>query len=193
MPVLQPTVEHLEAQGAGDHRGAGIGGALAAACVGRRADFGALSIAGEMPVAGCSSVVDAPSAGSARPNRPSNPIVALTGGDGTDQLLVDLHQQTREVDRLGVVVVAPGRERFLTVARHGVGGQRDDGGLAELWVGFKGAGDGPSVHDRQVHVEQDDVRPLARGLVDRLLSVGREDHVEAAPLEPPRQKVQISS
>ena len=34
-------------------------------------------------------------------------------------------EQAGEVDRLGVVVVAPGRQRLFTVARHGVRGERD--------------------------------------------------------------------
>ena len=40
---------------------------------------------------------------------------------------LDLHQQSREIHRLGVVVVAAGLQGLLPVARHCVGGQRDYG------------------------------------------------------------------
>src|SRR5262249_19098625 len=52
------------------------------------------------------------------PSRPGRGLLLHQG--------VDLRQQARELDRLGVVVVAAGLQRLLPVARHRVGGQGDD-------------------------------------------------------------------
>ena len=54
---------------------------------------------------------------------------------------------------------------------------------------FDGARHLPSVHYRQVHVEQHDVGAFRPRAVDGALAVRRQDHVVAAPLEPARQEI----
>ena len=46
---------------------------------------------------------------------------------GIDQQRVDLPEQPGQIHRLRVVVIAAGLEGLVPVARHRVGGQRDDG------------------------------------------------------------------
>src|SRR3954452_12205543 len=60
--------------------------------------------------------------------------VGASGG-GAVQLLADLFQQTRQVDRLGVVVIATGGEGALAVALHGMSGQSDQRDVAGLGIG----------------------------------------------------------
>ena len=92
-----------------------------------------------------------------------------------------------------MVVIAPGLQRLVAVARHGVGRQCDQGNICRIRVGLQGAGGGPAVHHRQVHVQQDDIRPFQTGLVHGLLAVMRQNDVIAPALETARQEIQTSS
>ena len=70
-------------------------------------------------------------------------------------------EQPRQLDRLGVVVVAAGLQRADPVAHHGVRGQGDDRDVPGRGVRLQQPGRLPAVDLGQVHVHEDQVRQLA--------------------------------
>src|SRR2546430_10357821 len=65
------------------------------------------------------------------------------------QEAVDFFEQPREIDRLGLVIVAAGVGRLIAVALHGMGGEGNDRyGLSDR-VGLQLARCGPAVHAGQ--------------------------------------------
>src|ERR1700757_5349618 len=71
------------------------------------------------------------------------------------------------------MVVHAGGETHFTVTIHGVGGHGDDGKRSEAGNGTDGLGGGDAIHDRHLHVHQDQVVILFRNLLNRYGTVFR--------------------
>lgn len=99
---------------------------------------------------------------------------------------IDLFQQLGEIDRLGMIIIAPCLDRLLTVARHGVRGQGDDWRFLGLRVGFDGLRRGPTVHHRQIHIEQDDIGRGRFCAVDALFAIVGHHYRMAAAFQAAR-------
>ena len=72
------------------------------------------------------------------------------------QVGFDFLQQPRKIERLGFVIVAPGRDRFFAVALHGMGCEGDDGNLTKVWVGSETSRRGPAIGAGHSHIHQDE-------------------------------------
>src|SRR5499427_2290173 len=72
----------------------------------------------------------------------------------------NLAKQTRDFDRLGIVIFATHLHRLLAIAGHGVRGERDHRNPPSGIVGLDPARCLPTVDHRQAHVHQDEVGPL---------------------------------
>src|SRR5262249_42980283 len=101
----------------------------------------------------------------------------------------DLAEQAGELDRLGVVLVAPGGEGLLPVPGHGVGSQGDHRDVPGLRVGLELARRLPPIQDRQAHVHQDEVRSPGPGGLEPLAAVHRGQYLVPLPPEVPGQPV----
>src|SRR5262249_53511423 len=93
--------------------------------------------------------------------------------------------QPIELDRLGVELVAPRRERLFALAGERMRGQRDDGDVAGLRIALEPSRGFPAIDDRHFEVHQDYIRALTNRHRAALLAVLRRQHLETAKyLEP---------
>src|SRR5262249_50876371 len=114
-----------------------------------------------------------PATTSPAPPRPKNaPRARATPGDSAARSAMglppvrgrpaeqgpDLPEQAGDLDRLGVVLVAPGGQGLLPVPGHRVGRQGDHRDVPGLRVGLELARRLPPIQDRQAHVHQDEIR-----------------------------------
>jgi len=83
----------------------------------------------------------------------------------------DFREQHTGAVGLGHEVVAARRTRPGFILAHRVRRDRDDWHRTQCWVGFEAACRLVAVHDRQLDVHQDEIRPLLRRLRQCLLSV----------------------
>jgi hypothetical protein len=91
---------------------------------------------------------------------------------------VNLTEQLVEIHRFRMIIVASGLQGTGAIGRHRMCGERDH--RHTLCARAQCTGDGPAIHDRQVHVEQDDIRRFGRNLIQRLLAVMRQYDGKAA-------------
>ena len=80
-------------------------------------------------------------------------------------------------------------DRLVTVAGHGVRGERDDRDGAGIRARLQGAGGGPAVEDRKVHVEEDHIRLSGPRLTHARLPIMGQDHFIASTLQASGQEV----
>jgi sigma-B regulation protein RsbU (phosphoserine phosphatase) len=92
----------------------------------------------------------------------------------------DLSEQAIQFNGFGVVVITPGLQGLLTIARHGVGRERDDGNGPGLRDRLEPARRFPAVDDGKRHIHQNEIRRLRSCHFDSLLPVDREDDPVAA-------------
>src|SRR5262245_23450885 len=93
--------------------------------------------------------------------------------------------QPVELDRLGVKLVAPCRERLFALTGERMRGQRDDGDVAGLRTALEPSCSFPAVDHGHFQVHQDDIRALANRHCAALLAILRRQHLEIAEqLEP---------
>src|SRR5262249_45155273 len=100
--------------------------------------------------------------------------------------------QPLKFDRLGVELVASGRERLLALAGEGMRGERDDRDVARLWIVLQSSRRLPAVNDRHFEIHQDDVGALAQRHRAALLAIRRGHNLEIAQeLEPHLEHVDV--
>src|SRR2546430_1359557 len=96
------------------------------------------------------------------------------------QQRLDLLQQPRQIDRLGIEVIAPRGERLLAVAGHRIGREGNDGNVAGLPCGLDLPRGLPAIEHRKAEIHQYDVGPLACGELHAARAVAGDHH--AMPL-----------
>src|SRR6516164_6161717 len=87
------------------------------------------------------------------------------------QVLTNFRQQLARTKRLRHIVIAAGRPRLLFFATERIGGDGDDRNRAQCRIGLNPARGGVAVHDRQLDIHQDKIRPLLCDGSERLLAV----------------------
>jgi hypothetical protein len=98
---------------------------------------------------------------------------------------LDLVQEPRQLDRLGIEIIATRGHGLFTVLHQGMGGERDDRDRAGRGIGLDPARRLPAVYDRQTHVHQDQIRFLAHRHSDALAAVDRNQDLEAVAAQAP--------
>src|SRR5262245_53504031 len=129
------------------------------------------------------------------------PLVGGEGGSGVvgrgdsrvswGQERLDLPEETFQLDRLGVEVVAAGGHGLLAVTRHRVSGERDDPDRSGGRVRAKRAGRLPAVEHGEAHVHEDEGGGFGPSLVDALLAVHGDDDLVASLRQTPREHVTV--
>ena len=76
---------------------------------------------------------------------------------------LDFLEEPRKVEGFGLVIVAAGFESFLTVALHGMGGQRNHRDVTESRIGLQLTGGAPTIQVGHAHVHQDQVGGVRTG------------------------------
>src|SRR5947199_9458017 len=109
--------------------------------------------------------------------RARTPVVMRPAEEG-----LDLREQARKVDRLGVEVVTSGFQREVAVIRLGVGGEGEDGDGGRVGGRLELPGRLPAVDARQAHVHENKVGMRFPGPGHAFLAVDGHDHVVAPPL-----------
>src|SRR5262245_57181756 len=87
------------------------------------------------------------------------------------QELGDGRKERRHVQRLGEELIASGLERPLSVAMHGMRGERDDDRGLEFRQRSQRADYRPPIDLRKRHVEEDEVRLVYASLLQRGTSI----------------------
>src|SRR4051812_7699027 len=95
------------------------------------------------------------------------------------ELLRHYCAQMVDLDRLGQVSIAPGRQRPLLIALHRVGSKREDDDVAIGGVRLQLSRQLKAVHSGQLQVHQDQPRPPRLQYPQRLFRVGGGDDVVA--------------
>src|SRR2546423_1588033 len=103
----------------------------------------------------------------------------------------DFSQQTRQLDWLGVKIIAAGLARFLFVIGHSVSGQSNDWNKPSGFVGFQTARSFPTVDYRQTHVHEDDIRTFEARFFNSFGAVEREGDAISFALQSPGEHVPI--
>ena len=111
----------------------------------------------------------------------------MPSSDLRRQKRLDDGQQPRQIDGLGYVVVAAGRQRVLAVGAHRMGGERDDRRGRRGQVRLQRARRRPSVQRGQVHVHEHEIRVVPMDRRDRFQAVLRLDDLEPEPSEAPHE------
>src|SRR5436305_8315914 len=104
---------------------------------------------------------------------------------------LDLPQQSRQLDRLGIEVVAARRERFLTVTAHRIGGEGDDGYVPSVLRSLELARRRPAIQHRQAQIHQNPIRPLARGKLHATGPLARDHYRMPLALEAALQDIDV--
>src|SRR5437764_695410 len=104
---------------------------------------------------------------------------------------LDLPQQPRQLDRLGVEVVAPRRQRFLTVAAHRIGRQGDNGYVPSVLFSLELARRRPAIQHRQAEIHQNHIGPLARGELHASGAIARDHDRVPLALEAALQDIDV--
>src|SRR6516162_8057142 len=103
----------------------------------------------------------------------------------------NLAKQTRDFDRLGIVIFATHFHGLLAIAGHRVRGERDHRDPPSGIVGLDPARCLPTVDHWQAHVHQDEVGPLRERHIGALLPVHRDRDLVAVAGEPARKHVAV--
>src|SRR5579863_3980361 len=99
--------------------------------------------------------------GASPPGFASGMGVSSSGATGSPaRQRLDLCQEARQIDRLGVVIVAARREGTITIAGHRMSRQADHRNRLGGGVAFEPPGRLPAVDPWQAHVHQNEVRLL---------------------------------
>src|SRR5262249_42068322 len=104
---------------------------------------------------------------------------------------LDLLYESLELDRLGIVLVAPCGERLLAVAAHGVRGQTDDRHVMCVAVGLDASRFLPAIGLGKAEVHENDVRLRAARHLDALLSIKGAYHLVTASAETAKQDIAV--
>src|SRR5579863_2199853 len=110
---------------------------------------------------------------------------------GARKQRVDLFEQARHLDRLGIIIITASLDRFLAIAGHRMRRKRDDWDCRRGLARPDATGCLPTVDDGQAHVHQDQVRALALGHDDALLAIEGHDHLEAVSDKAAREHVAV--
>src|SRR6516162_2746595 len=86
-------------------------------------------------------------------------------------MLTNFRQQLTRTEGFRHVVIAASRPRLLLFAAERVRSDSNDRDRAQRWIGFNAARGGVAVHDRQLDIHQDKIRPLFCDGSERLLAV----------------------
>src|ERR1700746_2820713 len=95
------------------------------------------------------------------------------------------------VRRLRVVVVATGVYHFFAVAGHCMRSEADDGNSSGLGFRLEPVRCLPTIHYRQTHIHQDEIRAFGSCSGDPLLTINGHDDLVAAADQPARQHVPV--
>src|SRR5262249_12708272 len=98
------------------------------------------------------------------------------GGSPSAEEVLDLVAKLVFMDGLRHVVVAAGVAGTLLVTHHGMGGDSDDGNVAQLGMCLDAPGRLPAVHPRHPEDHEDQARARAPRVRDRIRSVHRDEH-----------------
>jgi hypothetical protein len=100
-------------------------------------------------------------------------------------------QQTLEIDGFRIEVVTTGGESLFPVTSHCVRGERDHGYMSGRGSGFELARCLPTIDSGQTLVHEDEIGQRRRRHRDALLSVARDEQLEAQDGEPAFQDVDV--
>jgi hypothetical protein len=110
-----------------------------------------------------------------------------------EKALQRLHflQQLGKVDGLGRVIITAGGHGAVAVFSHGVRSQGNNRRVAYAFVGPHFLAGGPAIHDRQIHIQQNQVGPFTANQLQRLGTISGGQHLVIGAGQAPVEHVAI--